>query len=336
MKIDIFTHILPEPYLKKITAISPKTSNMDDRIRKDGSISNLDYRFKAMDEFGEYVQVINLIAPPVDTYGSPELATDLAKLANDSMAELVRRYPDRFIGFAASVPMIDPEGMLAETRRAIEDLGAFGIQIFTNVLGWPLDKAEFMPFFDLMAELDRPIWIHPIRDAGFSDYAREPKSRYEIWWALGWSYETSAAMAHLVFSGIFEKHPAIKIITHHLGGIIPYLEGKVAQGWDFLGTRTTDEDYSSILKRMEKRPVDYFRMFYADTAVFGARAATICGLDFFGVDHTLFGTDAPFGPGPQGKFAYTRLVIDVIEKLDITPEARKLIYEENARKLLRL
>jgi len=163
--------------------------------------------------------------------------------------------------------MNDPEGLLVEAKRAVNQLGAVGVQVMSNVLGSPLDKPETMPLFDLMAELDRPVWIHPIRGADFPDYQKEPKSHYEIWWCFGWAYETSAAMAHLVFSGLFDRHPNMKIITHHLGGIVPYVEGKLGYGWDALGTRTSDEDYTLLLKRLKKRPIDYFRMFYADTAI---------------------------------------------------------------------
>jgi aminocarboxymuconate-semialdehyde decarboxylase len=191
-----------------------------------------------------------------------------------------------------------------------------------------------MPLFDLMAELDRPIWLHPYRTADFADYKEEPKSHYEIWWTFGWPYETSAAMAHLVFAGLFDRHPDLKIITHHLGGMIPYFEGRAGPGWDQLGTRTSDEDYSLLLKKLKKRPLDYFHMFYADTAVFGAQEATICGLKFFGVGKTLFASDSPFDPekGP----AYIRSTIEIIDNLEISAADRKAIYEGNARRLFKL
>jgi predicted TIM-barrel fold metal-dependent hydrolase len=230
MKIDMSSHILPEPYLKKIQVLTPDSRNMDARTRKKGSISSLDARFRAMDEFGDYSQVISLVAPPVESYGAPSVTGDLAEFANDSLADLVAKYPDRFLAFVSSVPMNDPDGLAAEAERAVKQLGAAGVQIFTNINGWPLDKPEYAPIFELMAGLNRPIWLHPTRGADFADYKMEQKSRYEIWWALGWSYETSAAMAHLVFSGLFDRHPGIKIITHHLGGVIPYLEGKVGVG----------------------------------------------------------------------------------------------------------
>ena len=101
-----------------------------------------------------------------------------------------------------------------------------------------------------------------------------------------------------------------------------------------MGTRTSDEDYTLLLQKLKKRPLDYFRMFYADTALFGAREATVCGLKFFGVERTLFASDCPFDPekGP----GYIRSTIEVIDSLDITPEQRQAIYEGNARRLLRL
>ncbi len=332
MKIDVFSHIMPRSYFDRIIKLDPKGHDMTSQIRGVSALVSLDERFRAMDQFDEYTQIISLVTPPIESYG--RLANDMARLANDGMAELVRTYPARFVGFVASLPMNDPEGLLAEAKRAVGDLGAAGVQVFSNVSGHPLDRPEAMALFDLMAELDRPVWIHPVRGADFSDYKQEPKSRYEIWWAFGWPYETSVAMAHLVFSGLFDRHPDIKIITHHMGGVVPYLEGKVGPGFDHLGTRTTDEDYGLLLKQLKKRPIDYFRMFYADTALFGARAATVCGLDFFGVSHTLFGTDAPFGP--QGKWGYTRWTIDIIDGLDITPAEREAIYEGNIKQLLKM
>ena len=181
-------------------------------------------------------------------------------------------------------------------ERAVDTLGARGIQLFSNINGKPLDRPEFLALFDRMAAYDLPVWLHPYRGAEISDYATEARSQFEIWWTFGWPYETSVAMARLVFSGIFDRHPTLKIITHHLGAMAPHFEGRVGPGWDQPGTRTSDQDYTQVLKRLAKRPIDYFRMFYADTAVFGAYDATVCGLNFFGAGHVLFASDAPFDP----------------------------------------
>jgi len=205
--------------------------------------------------------------------------------------------------------------------------------MYTNVAGKPLDLPEFLPLFDEAARRDLPIWIHPARSADFSDYRSEDKSKYEIWWTFGWPYETSAAMSRIVFSGLFDRLPNLKIITHHMGGMIPYFEGRVGYGWDQLGARTSDVDYVSLLRSMKKRPIDYFRMFYGDTALFGSLAGTKCGLDFFGVDHIAFASDVPFEPKPG---LYIRETIRCIESLDLTSEERDRIYRGNAQRLLHL
>ena len=332
-KIDSFCHIFPKTYFDKMVATAPNAGDMNKRVRNVPSIVNLDVRFQMMDLFGDYAQLICLASPPIETFGPPSVSRELAKLANDGMAELVLKYPDRFLGFIASLPMNDPEGLLAEARRAVKELGAVGVQVFTNVLGRPLTRPETMPLFDLMANLDLPIWIHPARGADFSDYKSEPKSHYEVWFIFGWPYETSVCMAHLVFSGLFDRHPDIKIITHHLGGMIPYFEGRVGPGWDQLGTRTSDEDYTVLLKRLKKRPLDYFHLFYADTALFGAREATVCGLKFFGAERTLFASDMPFDP--EKGTAYIRWGIEIIDSLEISLADRQAIYAGNMKRLIK-
>jgi predicted TIM-barrel fold metal-dependent hydrolase len=332
MVIDVFNHIFPKEYFQKMIDVLPAGKDINKRVRSIPCIVDLDERFRIMDRFDGYTQVICLGAPPIETFGP--LANDMARLANDGMAEMVHRYPERFPGFIASLPMNYPEALLVEARRAVEELGAVGVQVFSNVLGRPLDEPETLPLFDLMADLDLPIWIHPARGADMPDYKSEPKSHYEIWWTFGWPYETSVAMAHLVFAGLFDKHPNLKIITHHMGGMIPFFEGRVGPGWDQLGTRTSDVDYTILLTQLKKRPIDYFHQFYADTAVFGSTAATLCGLSFFGADRVLFASDSPFDP--ERGSAYIRWTIEIIDKLDITAEQRYAIYEGNARKLLKL
>jgi aminocarboxymuconate-semialdehyde decarboxylase len=185
-----------------------------------------------------------------------------------------------------------------------------------------------------MAERDLPIWLHPARPPTVGDYADEPRSRYDLWWAFGWPYETSLAMGRLVFSGLFDRHPGLKIITHHLGAMVPFCAGRLGGGLDQLGSRTDDPDDAAALGRLRRRPLDYFRMFYGDTALFGAWHAMESGLAFFGADHVLFGTDMPFDPekGP----GFIRDTIAAMERMRATEAEKAQIYEGNARRLLRL
>ena len=333
-KIDVFTHIFPKGYADRVAELSPDHKDAGKRVRGVPMLVDLEERFRVMDRFDGYEQVLSIATPPIEVLAGPADAVDLARRANDGMADLVQKYPHRFPGFVASLPLNDPEQAVRETNRAISELGACGIQLFTNVRGKPLVAPEFLALFDTMAAFDLPIWLHPYRGAAFPDYASEEQSLYEIWWTFGWPYETSVAMARMVFAGLFDKHPGLKIITHHMGAMAPYFEGRLGPGMDQLGARTSDHDYTVVLKGLRKRPLDYFRMFYADTALFGAFDATICGLRFFNTDHVLFASDSPFDPekGPM----YIRETIAVIDRLPISAEDRAAIYSGNAIRLLKL
>jgi predicted TIM-barrel fold metal-dependent hydrolase len=333
-KIDVFTHILPEGYVRRMEEVAPNVKDSGKRIRGVPMLVDLDVRFRVMDAFEGYQQILSIATPPIETFAGPSEAIDLARRANDGMAELVTRYPDRFPGFIASLPLNDPDATLVETRRAIDDLGARGVQIFTNVCGRPMTAPEYLPLFEQMARYDLPIWLHPYRGANVPDYLAEDRSLYEIWWTFGWPYETSATMARIVFEGLFDRFPELKIITHHMGAMAPYFAGRLGPGLDQLGARSSDVDYTTLLTTLKRRPIDYFRMFYADTALFGAYDATVCGLRFFGADRVLFASDSPFDPerGPM----YIRETIAILDRLEIEDADRQRIYWGNAVRLLKL
>jgi len=331
MKLDIYNHVFPVKFFEKMQDVIPNKGPIK-RWLNIPMLYDVDARLKIMERFGEYQQILSLSAPPIEYVAGPDVSPGLATLANDGMAELCKKWPDRFPAFIASLPMNNPKAAVAEIDRAVRDMGAVGIQIFSHVNNKPLDEPEFYPIFERMAQLNRPIWLHPARGANFPDYLTEKKSKYEIWWTFGWPYETSAAMSRIVFSGIFDKLPTIKIIVHHLGAMIPYFEGRVGPGWDQLGSRTEDEDYEALLKSMKKRPIDYFKMFYADTALFGSRAGTVCGLEFFGPDRCMFASDCPFDP--EGGPMYIRETIKVLDSLDVSNAEREKLYLTNARKII--
>ena len=289
---------------------------------------------RIMDEFGDYRQILSLGMPPLEALGSPAETTELARLGNDGMAG-ARRPPSRPLRRLCRVAAAErPEAAAREAERAFTEAGANGLQIHSNVNGAPLDEPQFFPVFELAEKYDRPILLHPARGANMPDYPTESKSKYEIWWTFGWPYETSAAMARLVFSGMMDRLPGLKVMAHHLGAMIPYFEGRVGPGWDQLGKRTTDEDLTQVLAQLKRRPFDYFKDFYADTAVFGSRPATVCGLEFYGADRVLFASDSPFDPekGP----GYIRDTIRVLESIDMPLDEREKISFRNAETLFGL
>jgi aminocarboxymuconate-semialdehyde decarboxylase len=326
--IDIFCHIYPDRFYQEMTKGSPQASNMGKRLRSIKKLFDLDERFREMDVFGDYRQIISLPNPAIEDIATPEAGLQLARVANDSMAELCRQHPARFPAFAAAVCLTDVEGSLTEIKRALDTLGARGIQVFTSIAGRPLDDAAFLPVFDLLAQYDLPIWLHPVRTSSLTDYPAEQKSRYEMWWCFGWPYDTSVAMSRLVFSGLFDRHPKLKIVTHHCGGMIPYFDGRIGAGMAVLGQRTTDEDYSQIIPSLKRPHLDYFRDFYADTAMFGGQHGIRCGYEFFGEDRIVFATDTPLGP--------IKPTIEVVERLGVGETAMRKIRSGNAGKLLNM
>ena len=327
--IDIYTHIFPQHFFDEMLKVTPMTGNIGTRLRSITKLFDLDARFRDMDAIGDYRQVISLPNPAIEDIAPPDVGLRLARIANDDMAELCRKYPDRFPAFAATLCLTDVEGSIKEARRAVKELGAKGVLIYTNIAGRPLDEPEFEPIFAAMAELDAPIWLHPVGTASLPDYPAEKKSRFEMWWCFHWPYETSVAMLRMVFSGLFDRHPGLRIITHHLGGMIPYYDGRIENGLKVLGARTTDEDYSKILPSLKRPHMDYLHDFFADTAMFGGGAHALrCGLEFFGADKVVFATDAPLGP--------IGVTVEAVKKLELAPDDQRKLFSGNAGKLLKM
>ena len=175
-KIDVLSHLFPPAYFERTKAIA-RDQGAIKRWLTIPVLYDLDARMKMMDAFPGYQQILTLSSPPIEFIAGPQESPALAALANDGMAEIVDRHPERFPAFVASLPMNNVPATLDEMERAIVKLGAFGIQVFTNVGGRALDDAEFWPIFERATRLyDVPVWMHPARGAGFADYATEKKS----------------------------------------------------------------------------------------------------------------------------------------------------------------
>ena len=331
LKIDAYAHIVPQKYKDFLYTVAPE--QVDTKINNNPSLYDLEYRFRLMDPYEPLRQILTLAWPPVEEVAGPEKTPELAQVANDEMANLVAKYPERFITAIAVLPINNMEASLKEAERAIRDLRFRGVYIHAPICGKPPDLPEFFPLYDLMSQYDLPIFVHPMRLIDHPDYPTESESKYNMQGTFSWPYETTAFMARMVYSGVMEKYPRLKIVTHHCGGMVPFFADRI-------------EELSHLIERglarskverpvMTKSILDYFKLFYADTALYGNPSALMCGYHFFGADHLLFAADFPLGDTERGA-RNLRKTVNAIEQMEISEEERKHIYEDNARKLMRL
>jgi predicted TIM-barrel fold metal-dependent hydrolase len=332
MIIDVFAHILPPKYLaeRNKRAGPGFTSQYAKYPTANPGLTDLDIRFKIMDKYPDMMQLLTIAGPNVESITSPKDAAELARIANDEIAELVMKYPDRFAAGIACLPMGDIDATLKEADRAINDLHFRGVEIFTDIGGKPVDLPEYWPLYEKMERYNLPILLHPRRVNTKADYEGETESKYLIYTNFGWPYETSVAMARIAFSGILDKYPNLKVVTHHAGGMIPFFSGRIRMSKDFHEMRM-GEKYDPPLT---KAPLDYYRMFYCDTAIQGNTPALMCAYDFFGIDHMVFGTDMPYDNQLGNRFVGE--AINAVREMNITDAERKKLFEDNARKMFRL
>jgi predicted TIM-barrel fold metal-dependent hydrolase len=326
-KVDVFCHILPPKYKEELLKRG-KPSYYTENSKKLPALSDLDIRFRAIDKYEGLRQVLDLGMPPIELAFSPKDAVEMARMANDEMAELVNKYPDRFVGAVAGLPMNDTDAASREAERAIKELKFKGVQIASSVNGKPLDRPEFLPLYEKMAQYDLPIWIHPVRDYTIPDYPDEKSSKYGVFSFFGWPFDTTVAMTRLVFSGIMEKYPNIKFISHHCGAMLPFFYKRVLLPGP--GGQSGD------IMKLTKPPVEYFKRFYADTVLNGNTPALMCGYAFFGAHNMLFASDYPYPGGAEKGDVAVGEVIESVEQMNITDEEKAKIFSKNARKILKL
>ena len=338
--IDAFCHILPPKYEEtrwaragsnEFAAGSPAHLQFVRTGRKAPNyegLTSLDARFRMMDEFDGYRQIISLAGPPPE-HIAPDASVELATIANDELAELVAKYPNRFAGAAAAVPMNDPDRACREIEHATGALGLCAVQVYTNVSGRALDAPEFRPVFRTLAERRVPILLHPARGRTHADYSAERESRYLIWQVFGWPYETSAATMRLVFSGIVQDHPGLKILVHHTAAMIPFFHGRMKSMFEMFGEDLKLESEG----RLTQPPLEYFRRFYGDLGAFSSGAVNVAR-DFLGADHLLFGSDAPFDA--TGGRSSIRESIAAVENSTCTEAEKQDIFTANVERFFNL
>jgi len=322
--IDLFCHIYPKNFLKAY--VKTQLPQLLRFVEAEYGVGDAyfvdeDARIKYMDKYGIDIEVLTLALPHIwQTISDP---IKLVKLANDSMAEVAEKHSQRLLG-TATLPVLTGEA-LDELDRAISELDLKGVQIFTNINGKPLDSPEFMPFYEKMSKFDLPIWIHPTHWE-YYNWIQD----YRLIQILGWPFDTSLAMARIVFGGILQKYPNLKFIIHHLGGMIPYFDERINGFYE-----DDPHVYGALFPYELKRPpTEYFKMMYADTVVNGSIPALKCGYSFYGPEHMVFATDYPFGPEKGER--WTREILKSVKDLDIPEKEKKMIFEDNARKILKI
>lgn len=272
-------------------------------------------RLKDMDEAGIDVQVLSLTSPGVEQF-DPAVGTALARKINDELAVVIERYPDRFIGFAALAPK-EPEVAADELERVVKDLGFKGWKTHSNYGGTYLDDREYWPILETAEKLDVPVYLHPtvpampqLRKYGFA-LAGAP---------FGFGIETSMCMMRLIYSGVFDRYPGLKVILGHLGEGLPFLLQRI----DFAYLRPWfDPDGRPDLRR---KPSDYLKEnVFVTTSGNYLPAAFICTYEAMGIGRILLATDYPYEDSNE--------CLEFLEGLPITQEDRDKIYFLNASQI---
>jgi aminocarboxymuconate-semialdehyde decarboxylase len=331
--IDFSSHILPDKVVREVKGLNVRFNAHASRhvevtfTHDHYRDTHLDKRIEILKRYGITAQVLSF--GPVylweldyqDPQEFQKILQRLTSVANDSIAEVVERYRDLFIGMC-TLPTLEGWA-LEELRRCYRDLGFKAVQIYSNVYGRPIDSQEFIHFYREVSALGLPVFIHPISHQ-YYPWIYE----YSLFQIFGWPFDTTLAMARLVFSGLMLEYPNIPFVTHHVGGMVPYYWGRIA------GTYGSKELHGHRFRRLQEDPIQIFKRFYADTASFGVKETIELGIKFFSPDRVVFGTDYPFGP-EQG-LKYLRDTIEAVKSMGLHEETLEKILYSNAAKLLKI
>lgn len=330
-KIDMFSHFsFPTllDYLEEKTGHPHEFSRL---FANNKPLIDADARMNMMDRhdinFSVLVPQPEIgITPEIEK--NPILSAEAACIGNNEMSELIKKYPGRFAG-VAMIPTTNADIMVSELERAVKELKLVGGVIGAGPGLKPLDHPDYDKLFAKASELDVPIWIHPARSSSLPDYLNEETgSKYQYFQAFGWLSDSTLAMHRIVFSGVFDRYPNLRIIIHHHGAMVPYFAGRVDIGVEFFEANA-GVNYNTPISAPY---LEHYKKFYVDTATqFYNPDALKIAIDFFGADHVLFGTDAPMDK--NGGADMTKNADKSIEALNIKDEERKQIYFENAIRL---
>jgi aminocarboxymuconate-semialdehyde decarboxylase len=295
------------------TFSSPPTdeTNRQQFQRIGRTLNSADERIAEMDRLGIDVQAISPVPTQFYYFAEPGLGREAARLVNDGIATAVARHPDRLVGMG-TVPLQSSELAVQEMRRCIGELGLRGIEISSNVAGRELAAPQYRPFFAAAEELGVLLFLHPL---GFTHGQRLSEHYFNN--LIGNPLEAAIAVGHLIFGGVLEQLPRLKLCIAHGGGYLPTYFGRMDHAW------REREDCRQFIR---KPPSEYLRQLYFDTVVFDRRQLRFL-LETYGPDHLLMGTDYPFDMAEPDPLSFHS---------EIEAQARQKILGDNAARLLRL
>ena len=330
-RIDAYAHISSLKYIDALEKQDGKPSAQSTGFRKILTLIDPKARLDLLDRNEVDIHVLVPI-PWLDAF--PGVAADrtvapqLARLINDEVAAMVANQPKRFRGVAV-LPTVDPEAMVAELHRAVKELGFLGGFVPVGPTVKAMDHPDYEALYRTIVELDATLWLHPSRRP-LPEYVGESSSKYQEWIAIGWPDDTTAAMFRIVFSGVFDRHPGIRIVTHHHGGFVPYYAARMTGIWDGF-----EQGGGSMNTQVTKPYIEHFKKFYCDTACneFAPKVLELAK-DFFGPDRVMFGSDTPFGI--DGGQRFTSEVLRSIDAMQVSSKVRRSIISQNAQRILKI
>ncbi|MDP2646483.1 MAG: amidohydrolase family protein [Desulfobacterales bacterium] len=317
MIIDIFCHHISVKAGKMLN--NPKGYGEGEDYFIPSQNADPEIRLRLMDKYGVDIQALSQTTPQLMGLNSRE-ADELCRISNDDNYALCKAYPDRFVNICI-LSLLDMKTAMTELDRSINELDCRGVTIATNQQGKGIDSEEYFPFYEKMVQQDLPVFLHPLNWQSYP--LVKMKEGWNMMHVFGWPFDTTQAVWRLIFGGIIDRFPALKVVTHHLGGMLPFF------------SRRAETNFNRFLSdKLPRHITEYWGNFYGDTALDGTAGAFMCGYEFFGPDRMLFGSDYPFGMDTGEDFIRENL--NCIKNMSIPPEAREKILGENSRKLLKI